>query len=48
MNEASAPDRDQTGIACSVLMPVLNEERHIEASVAAMSPPALPRVGSSS
>lgn len=37
MSETKILDRDQPGVACSVLMPVLNEERHIEASVAAMS-----------
>jgi succinoglycan biosynthesis protein ExoA len=36
MIENRAPDPEIAPVACSVLMPVLNEERHIEASVAAM------------
>jgi GT2 family glycosyltransferase len=36
MSDSTTPDRDEATVECSVLMPVLNEELHIEASVAAM------------
>src|ERR1019366_4637805 len=36
MSHSPTPDRAETRVECSVLMPVLNEELHIEASVAAM------------
>jgi succinoglycan biosynthesis protein ExoA len=41
MKSSSRPDPDEP-IACSVLMPVLNEEDHIEASVAAMAAQEFP------
>ena len=36
MNHSSSPEGGTAGIDCSVLMPVLNEDQHIETSVAAM------------
>jgi succinoglycan biosynthesis protein ExoA len=36
MSDSTHSDRAETPVECSVLMPVLNEELHIEASVAAM------------